>query len=217
MRRGLPLALVAAFALLPASWLESAPRITIKEQQVIVTGVTPGAAVAWIGVSCEEPRWVLQRFVWNRVTVDEDNDGMVVLDIGRDASPVSLWAAVDVATGESAVEYGEAVEPRPVAFPANRIGPKPADGDWFSDARKRVEMVVVRAGVGAWHLSAGDGAQGDSDGRPDGVLRPALAAMTGALSTAPVFAGFDAGDIVLAVDPGRLEYYTGVVNLEGSR
>jgi hypothetical protein len=142
------------------------------------------------------------------LAADDDGDGAVRLAVEGGIWTISVWAAVDLETGE----YAVAVPPySPLAagtFPGQGLA-LGARGQLnrFQDRREAVEVFWARKGVGAWRLAALDGTGRDADGAEDGRVALQLdeAAPVGESPVAPK--RLEGGDVVVAVDPRSFEFF----------
>lgn len=196
-----------------ASQAFSQPSITIKANVVTISGVTPGARVAWLGVSREQPEYyrtvVIRR---DGILIDDDRDGTVAIKLDEEVPERSLWIAVDAASGTSAAATVDPLDDLPLS--ASLVTPgKPGTGlvELLADRHDFQEVLLVRPSVGAWRASAGDGGTSDDDRSPDGRIRLRPGAMK-ALGQGPELDGpARAGDVIAYVDVRTLEY--GIVRL----
>ena len=201
----LSLALPAlAFAQPPSS--PPGPAITFDKSSVSVAGVSPKGQAVLFSVAREvaedDVATVVRR---SRVLPDDDGDGVVKLDLGRDVPLRSVWVAVDLATGQVAAAAPEGYPLRLVKWRGVGIVHGNAHADRVEDARTFAEVLLVRPGAGAWQLTVGDGSAGDDDGAADGKLAAALDRMTPVAGTTPPPTKFDPKDVVVLIDPNRME------------
>lgn len=196
----------------PAS-ADALPTFDFSEPQVtIVHAVTPGGSVALYGLLHEPTGWSLRISELADLLTDDDGDGMVRYELGRNVPVVSVWLAVDLSTGELAVSAPEGFTPRELTFPpgvlrsglGNRLNRLEMTG-------RTVHALVARPGVdpaltGAWLLRLGDGGDQDDDGAYDGKMGFLLAQMT-PVGTSPLppeeIAG---GDVIALIDPETLDF-----------
>lgn len=182
--------------------LSAQPSVVIAEQSVSAAGVTPGGAVVWFSYS-REPEPYTERLVRrDALLTDDDGDGAVTFALDGPVAMKSLFVAVDLATGafEAAVPGG--YEPVESPLPGHGIG---ATLRFIEAERSFVEVLLVRAGVGAWGLSAGDGGAGDGDGTPDRGVQAVLADFTPIGASPAVPEHLAPGDLVLVLDPMRMD------------
>jgi hypothetical protein len=188
-----------------AAPLFGAPPVLIFEPQAIVaSGVTPKGRVVWFSVAREISRRAATIVPRIEQAADDDGDGKVRLDLGQDVPLRSIWFAVDLETGEAGVAAPEDFPLLEAELPARAIPPALNRLDM---ERQFVYLVLVRPGAGAWKLRVGDGGASDEDGRPDGTLRAALASLEGiGQSPAPPPERFSPKDLLLVIDPNRMEF-----------
>lgn len=208
-RAGRPPLLLLLFAA-PAAL--AAPQVTFDPQGPTASGLTPGGEAVWLGVSRELDGWVTKVLHWQAITKDEDGDGVVALELGEALPPASVWAVVDLASGELAVAAPEGSPGAEVAFPPDALqpgvdGPQGVVPDRFVDARSQLSLLVARPGAGAWWERLGDGGEGDDDGEADGVVTAALDKLSALEGGGASPAHLAAGDVVVAIDPDCLELY----------
>jgi hypothetical protein len=193
-----------AFAQPPSS--PPGPAITFDKSSVSVAGVSPKGQAVLFGVAREisedDVATIVRR---SQVLADDDGDGVVKLDLGRDVPLRSVWVAVDLATGQVAAAAPEGYPLRRVDWRGVGIVRGNSRADRVEDARTFAEVLLVRPGAGAWQLTVGDGSERDDDGAADGKLAAALDRMTPVAGTDPPPTRFDPKDVVVLIDPNRLE------------
>jgi hypothetical protein len=185
------------------------PAITLQPRSITVEGITPKGQALGFSVARElaedDVATVVRR---TQVLADDDGDGKVTWDLGRDVPLRSIWVAVDLATGQVAAASPEGYPLRRVSWRSGGLGRGGMAADQVGDARSFVEVLLVRPGQGAWQLTVGDGSAQDADGRADGKLAaaldrlepvPGLPGITGPPSR------FDPSDVVVVLDPNRME------------
>lgn len=189
---------------------EAPPAVAFAGSQVVVSGVTAGGQVVLFSVAQEVDDYVPTFRRRDALLTDDDRDGSVVLDLGAEVPWRSIWVAVELGTGGAVVATPPEYPLRETgladqgAGPAVRWGAAGA-GQTVEVDRSWVEGLLVQPGLGAWHFTAGDGGQGDTDGAADGVTRVALdevAAADPALPAAP--AALRTGDLLFVIDPGSM-------------
>ncbi len=206
---------VVLFPLLPCTAAAAeAPVVTFEDSTVVVAAGQPAGRFALLGVG---------RLAGGYLPAQVRLGDLVVADALGDARyesaygvpQPSVWAAVDLATGEVtlAAPGQDGVRLREVPPRALR-----QELDGLDDRRRFLEVLVVRpdsapgAGDGgAWLRAFGDGGDGDGDGATNGNLRvvPSLLEPLGDAPAAP--ARFAPGDVVVAIDPDTLEAWTASV------
>jgi hypothetical protein len=182
------------------------PAITFQKSSVTMAGVTARGQVVGFSVGREvaedDVATVVRR---SQVLTDDDGDGKVQWDLGRDVPLRSIWVAVDLATGQVAAAAPEGYPLRQVDWRGLGIVRGDPRSDRVEDARSFAEVLLVRPGVGAWRLTVGDGSDADDDGLPDGKLAAALDRMKPVDGTAEPPSRFDPRDVLVLVDPNRME------------
>jgi hypothetical protein len=183
-----------------------APVITFEKNTVVVTGVTAKGQAVLFGVARElaedDVATVVRR---SQVLTDDDSDGTVRLDLGKDVPFRSVWVAVDLATGQFTEAAPEGYPLRLVSWKGSGIERGLARADQVEDDRSFAELLLVRPGMGAWQLTVGDGSSTDDDGAADGRIAVALDHLTPVAGTAEAPARFDPTDVVVLIDPNRME------------
>ena len=201
----------------PAAWAQ--PVVSFAPPEVVASGVTAGGSAVFFAVARELGEDGGTTVVVRRsVAADEDGDGVVAYDLGGEPALRSLWTASDLASGAVGLGMVEGFEradipPEQVALVA---GPE-MDRLWVD--REVVEIVVLRvgAGGGAWGLTVGDGGVGDGDTGVEGQVEAELSSFTGVGEGAPAPpAAYQAGDLVLIVDPRPMAVYVGRVESSGT-
>lgn len=197
--------LVAACLLLLAAPLAAVnpPEITFEPEAVVARGISPKGQVVWFGVAREIARQSTTIVPLHEIGTDDDGDGAVRLELGREVPLRSIWFAVDLATGETALATPPGFPRLEADLPGEAI---PAALNRLALQRRFAYLLLVRPGEGAWQLRVGDGGESDEDGEPDGTLRAALSSLT------PVAEGgppppehFSPQDVLLIIDPERME------------
>jgi hypothetical protein len=207
--RALRLLLATGAVLCPGAAFAEAPVIALEEGAVAVSGVTASGRVAWMSIAFE--RVDLQAHLSRRDLVldDEDGDGVVRVELEGGVPLSSLFAAVDMATGELAVATPEGSPFREVDFPGRGIG---AELRTFEDRRRLLDLLLVRPGggedAGVWSLSLADGGPGDDDGRQDRSLRARTGDFRPVADSPPPPERLAPGDVLIGFDPETLELFS---------
>lgn len=221
MRKPRLLVLLLVFLAVPAAFAAPPPTIDFEEEAAVVSGLAPQGQVAWMSVSREPREGYVRVMRREGIAKDDDGDGAVRLELEPDEriAPRSLWAVVDLASGELALASPEGeTSVREVVFPGRGLARGASNKlDRFEAGREMVELLYVRPGTtpAAWGMSAGDGGEADDDGADDGALAAALAGARplGASPAPPE--ELTSGDLVVAVDPRSLEVFA--VRLKGAQ
>lgn len=185
-----------------------APRITFEPQAAVVQGITPNGGVVWFSLAREVADDDVATLVRReKILLDEDGDGTVRFSLDREVPLRSIWVAVDLASGELTAAAPEGFPLQQVAWRGRGLGRDNARSDTVEDARPFAEVLIVRPGEGggAWGLTVGDGSITDEDGAADGKIAAALDQMRPLGQGAQPPQRFDPKDVVLLIDPNRME------------
>lgn len=190
---------------------QPAPRMEVERDGVRITNLAPGAQVVLFSYAKYVKRETLFADAQARLLSDEDSDGVITL--ASDVPNASVWVAIDYETGGVATGAlrGFALSVRPIAETLFR---KDADEaiHGLEQVVPRLHVLLVRPGLGAWTLRVREGGDGDRDGEANGRIRLAFEdaqPIPGGKEKAPQ--NLKAGDIVVAVDPGRLNLFVSEV------
>jgi hypothetical protein len=177
-------------------------RITFDADAAVATGITPGGDAVWFGVSRDREDWSDHFFHWRLTTADTDKDGIVRYPRKEGFPVLTALVVVDVASGEYAL--GTAY-PREKDVPSLDISSAHAAPDGalsaFSQPGSRIDVLVVRGGVGAWNASVVDGGPLDQDGVSDGTVTIGFGALRPVGDKAARLDAVRPGDVVALGDP----------------
>src|SRR5215208_391656 len=107
IRRTLPCSCLLAMAV-TTGWAQppaapAPPAIRVEAAAVVAEGIPAEGRIAWFSVA-REATGEGSRSVRRKVlAADDDGDGVVRFALGQPVPPRSMWAAVDLATGELAL------------------------------------------------------------------------------------------------------------------
>lgn len=196
---------------LPTALAAATPLLIFDGDVAVVEGVTPGGSVVLYGLTREWTGAATRvREVFEQV-VDDDGDGIASHTLDHPVPAVSLWTAVDLATGELEVAGPEGFASRELTFPPGAIQNGPSRRlDRLELTGRSQHIVLVRPGAaegaGAWLLRLGDGGDQDEDGANDGRMSFLLSQMTPlAAGPAPPDELAD-GDVLAILDPETLDF-----------
>jgi hypothetical protein len=179
------------------------PVVSFADHAVIASGMTPKGQVVWFGVMRDFDAGTLDWSHHEEITTDEGGMGTAQLDIGKPVALESIWFAVDLATGRFAVNA-------PAGYPLRRFelarDAIPAARDRLAIRRSLLVVVLIRPGVGAWTLRAGDRAAGDSDGTADGKVDIDLTQLVPIGSSPGAPKSFLPKDTLLVVDQAQMDF-----------
>ncbi|MGN6184317.1 MAG: hypothetical protein ACTHQM_11755 [Thermoanaerobaculia bacterium] len=189
-------------------------QIELAPARVSMTGVTPGGKVIVFAVTLQSERGMqtLRRF--EQVMVDDDRNGIVVLDPNGGVPLRSIWTAVDLASGAKAIRVPAGFDLNDRQIDAREFRKDPAGVlDAFFQEALSLDFLLVRPGAGAWQLRAREGGSRDGDRARDGKLSVVFEdaqPMDTDFGKAPKH--LKAGDVLIAIDPGRLELMTATIS-----
>jgi len=184
------------------------PAITFEASAVVVSGVTPGQAVAWFSVAREATEGGSLIVRREQVTATSSVDGVARFELTQPVPPRSIWAAVDLTTGKFALGTPEDFPLVQNVFKGDTIQADSTgkyDQFLFQDSGTMMEYFVARPGVGAWASTVWDGAIEDTDGLADGKAVAGLAGMEAAGASPAPPDGLVDGDVVIVIDPNEMQ------------
>ncbi len=203
----LPLLLVA---LIP-SLVTAQPALNLGNNAVVFNGASPDGDVAFFSVA-KIPLGYSQRVEVRREVVVADATGRAEWALESEPALKSVWAAVDLASGEWALASPEGglLRQQPLELTAFERDPGGELSTLLYDGHVVAEALVVRTALsagspGVWGLRLSDGGDADGDGDHNDAIRlhPASLAAIGEAGAPPL--AFAPGDVVVLVDPDRLE------------
>ncbi len=182
------------------------PAISFEPTAVTASGVSPGRQAVFFSVTREPIAFGVRVVPRLEVIADEDGDGLVRYEVEAGVVRSSAWWVVDLATGEAAVAAPEGFPVRWVPAEEETLPAAPAvEPELALAQRSRLEILLVRKGVGLWRQSAADGGRGDADASPDGLLRVALLELEPAGAATERLTELRSGDMVFGIAPNTLE------------
>lgn len=151
----------------------ASPHITLEARAIAASGVTPGGRVIFFGSAHEAQAYVLTYAHWDRTLIgDAEGNARLVLD--HDVSPRSVWAVVDVTTGQFAMITN--FPQKTLAFPPGALRrDSSGDVDAIGTPFEVADMLVVRKGTGAWSWTVAEGGPHDNAGHPSGQTLASVA------------------------------------------
>ena len=190
------------------------PALSLAGGAVAVSGLAPGGQAVVFGVAREVRDGVSTVVRREAVLADDDGDGAVRLELPGEVPAASVWVAVDLGSGGLAIATPEGSPFAQVPLPIDGLRRSQADlPDLLEAESAYVEALLVRAGQGAWSLTAGNGGTGDEDGTSDDRIRSSLESMTPVGGSPDAPRKYAGGDLLVVVDPNRMEI--AVARLEG--
>lgn len=190
------------------------PLVKIETAEVVADDLTPGGEAVVFTVARERTTWVTHVARESQIVRDEDGDGQVVLDL--EPAFHSVWCVVDLETGRFSVTVPDGFPRKERAIGSEELQVSPEGGvRTLRDDRGYVEVLLVRPRVGAWHMSAGDGAASDADAARDGFTAVEFATMEPVGNSPQPPASLEPGDLVIVVNPRNLEFSATNLSAEG--
>jgi hypothetical protein len=197
---------ILVFALAAAPVAAAPFRVSLEADAVVASGVTAKGKVALLGVTREigpDDFPVVKRHL--EVLEDDDGDGMIRYPVEQGIPVRSLWAVVDLTSGDSDTVSPAAFGTRRVNWRGHGLRRRGDGKDAVEDQRTLVELLVVRPAVGAWALRVSDGNGSDGDGRIDGRLEGIFEDMQPLAASPKPPSVFLRDDVVLVLDPALME------------
>ncbi|HJQ39377.1 MAG TPA: hypothetical protein VKB93_19725 [Thermoanaerobaculia bacterium] len=187
--------------------------VTVSASTVRVERGSAGGMVVLLGY---ELRSLYDSPVHRRVYRQQpaDDRGIVQFDLHREVERLSVWVAVDVASGAYGSTASSSLGLREAELPDEALK-RGKDGRLDSIEAKSayVYSLLVRPGIGSFELTAGDGAAGDGDGVLNGriqlpvrELRPIGKDARNRRMTAQSET-FRAGDVLVVFLPQQMAYF----------
>jgi hypothetical protein len=175
--------------------------VRFETDGVVVSGATRGGNVACIFADRIPQLWRNGSFVLS----DSDGDGQLRLPDTKGFSKRTVWASVDVETGEYTVTSpGGAVAE--IGFRGHTLKGNGAGQlkRLESIDAQALDILLVRPRQGAWALRTGDGSRGDTDGETNRRFALDIESLEPLHGYGPPPKHFEKGDVIVIIDP-----YTG--------
>lgn len=184
------------------------PALRFEAEAVGAVGLPAGGESVLFGVS-REPQGYFSRVSRHAELLIADEAGEARLELNREVPVRSVWVVADLQSGALDVATpGELLLQRADLEPGDlRRGPS-GRNDRLLRSLERVDLLLVRPGIGAWRLSLNDGGGADADGVDDGKLLAALENLEPLGAAPPAPDGVLPGDRLVAIDPATLQVFT---------
>lgn len=206
-----PVALVTILAMSArgASAQESAAlSLTVLEESVAIANVTRGGSVVLF--MCERGSRNGRTHVRKQALMlrDDDGDGTLHFTPESKVALRSVWIAVDFESGATAAAAQSRFPLILNEIPTTRFK-KDAEGviAELEQELRRMFLLLVRPGTGAWTLLARDGKAGDSDRAENARLTLRFADARAIEGEAAAPKHLKKNDVLVAIDQSRLDVY----------
>jgi hypothetical protein len=182
--------------------LSAQPSISFEPEAVRISGLTAGGEAVYLAAARIAHGYTRDIATESRTVSDPDRDGIADIPLHRRLPLHSLWIAVDLSTGRSAVEFPHP----PGAFHRSE---KLNMGELRELARDGfyVMFLLVRPSVGAWTLTVEDSDRHDADNVTDRKVKLRIRDMEPVGGSPGPPQHLQQGDVVFAVDPIDLRVF----------
>ncbi|HEV8241974.1 MAG TPA: hypothetical protein VGS57_21595 [Thermoanaerobaculia bacterium] len=204
-------ALIAVSACLPAAVLAdpppSGPKLTFTKDAVVVEELTPGAEVAFFGVTQTlAADQVPEMRAYARLLRDDNHDGVERLELPAGVPDHATFVAVDLDTGKAQAAAPSGYPIRRIPWRGRGITDSGHGVDQIEDNRVTANLLVCRRAVGCWFIETADGGAADVGQRADGTLRVLISSLEPLGNTTARPPGrLLPTDVVAMLDPRKLE------------
>jgi hypothetical protein len=188
--------------------------VTFETNAVVASGITPGADAAFFAVLQVPEEFSVASMRRDEMVADSDGDGVVRLEMPDGVATRSIWAVVDVRTGNYALAVPHGYRLR-LAEDTDDHGMRRDNKGHVSHIERVMgyaEMLVVRPGEGAWLGSAGQGAPSDADFTDDGKLTLDFDELVPQGKAGPSPGQLQPGDTVVLIEPVEMQAFAVRVN-----
>ena len=181
-------------------------RSNFSGPSVTIDGATPGGDVVLFTVAKERtnsspPMVVSTR---NVVVLHADGKGSAIFSGESDVPPISVWIAIDLATGHSGASGAAGFRPLPLSDSGLATRDDAGRLRKFTAALPDVDLLLVRPGVGAWQIKAAKTSALDESARSERPLRIDVTRMIPVPGSPSVPESFMPGDVLAVVEPRTL-------------
>lgn len=200
MHRVITLLILTVVAVLTTSPIE-AFTVEFTADQISVRGVSPGGTIAWNAVLVEPYNNAVLRAPSRGIAADEDRDGVVRFRPERKVPQSSVWAIVDLMTGEYSI-----VSPLPELIVEFSLDSSVRAGATPALSRGWITALIARPGVGAWVAEIREGGARDADGALDARLTVNPESFQPLLPGTGLPQGLRNDDVIIILDWETLEH-----------
>lgn len=205
-RRRVRWALLCSLALPASAGAELT--VVFDGTQVVVREATPQGGIAVVSIARVSTGWVNRVDTLATLVTDSDGDGIAILELDEPAVDRSIWAVVDVTSGE-AIVVSPGMAGIPLEVEALELVKRGQGGVFneLGDDREVLDLAVVRPGEGAWFTRAWDGGTNDQDHQSNGRIRIKLQNMEAMDGSSARLNVFDVGDVLIGLNRQTFEFY----------
>jgi hypothetical protein len=179
---------------------DAAPALSFEGKTVKASKVKPGGQVVFFAIGLVPTGWQSDIVRWAQVVTDDDHDGTVAYDAGREIPCKSIWVAAELPNGHFTVSAPPNCHLRQRALDWKSFK-KSSKGnlELFLQSRPYLDLLYIDSHGGAWTISAADSYDSDADGESNGVTAVSLSNARSLTGDAPP-KDFAPGGIVVAID-----------------
>jgi hypothetical protein len=192
------------------------PRFNVEfnGNTITATGATPRGEVIFFGEAQEPGEYTMLTYSHYERFGNADASGMARVELATDIATTSVWAVVDIASGNYVVTPPAGGAKKSKSAPGGLLR-RGAGGDvtGLDFPFAIASILVVRPGVGAWEASAAEAGEADEKGHGRGRIVtpiPALHAVRDP-NLKPI-STLQGGDVVVIIEPQYLFFYATQVN-----
>lgn len=204
--RSVSLLVLCLFSIAAAAQ-QNLPSVELTASGIVIRGVTAKSDVFVFAIAREQNGYYTNVVPRQNTLRDDDGDGAVQWDIGRDLPGRSMWFAVDMTTGHYAVAVPAGYDATRIALTGEHL--KKSLGDEIGQLAfpgTLVDFLVIRPGTGAWRSLAGLRGPEDEGSEEDRITVSTLHLEPQGNHHQPAPQKLKKGDVVLIVNSDRAQY-----------
>jgi len=190
-----------------------APALAFEESAVVIENVAPESRHAIVGVNRGFEAFVgsMDRFD-GRVEAGEEGVARFELPSEERLSPRSVWAAVDLVSGDLVVGAPEGTEVHRIDPPGRGLG---FAARFLEGEGRFLDVLLVRPeegpegeeAAGVWAVRAIDGGRDDRDGEANSRISLAVADLVELLESGPAPERLRPKDVLVGIEPASLRIF----------
>lgn len=214
MIRQLICALILLFSATAALAQAPAVTITFEENAIVASGISTSGDAAFFAVLQEQEEFSVASLRRDELVADTDGDGIARLEMPDGVPTRSIWAVVDVRTGNYALAVPQGYRLR-MAEDTEDHGVRRDNKGHIAHIERVMgfaEMLVVRPGQGAWMGSAGQGSMSDKDFMDDGKLLIAFDELYPQGNSGASPGHLQPGDTIVLIEPVEMQVFATRIN-----